>query len=99
MLQFNSSLFIRFLEEITTIQHLIPDSSFNGCGLHSTGRGGRLMIHADGNRYYESNLLHQQLNVIYYCTKNWQEEWGGHFELWDREKKSCVKRFRQPSID
>lgn len=92
LLQFNSSIFIRFLEELTTIPHLIPDISFNACGLHSTGRGGRLMIHADGNRYYKRNLLHQQLNVIYFCTNNWQEEWGGHFELWDREKKSCVKR-------
>jgi len=25
-------------------------------------------------------------------NKDWEDDWGGHFELWDREMKSCVKK-------
>ncbi len=90
--QFHSSLFIRFLEKHMSCSHLIPDPSLKGCGLHSTGAGGRLMVHIDGNRYYIGNLLDQKINVIYYATPEWNEEWGGHLELWDSTASSCVKK-------
>lgn len=92
MLQFNSHTFLRFLETLTGIPNLIPDPSFNGCGLHSTGPGGRLMIHTDINRHPVQDKLHQRLNMIYYVNRDWKDEYGGHFELWDRDVTQCVKR-------
>jgi hypothetical protein len=92
MLGFNSSIILRRLEKTFKIDHLIPDPTFGGCGLHSTGNGGRLMVHIDGNRYFHRNHLHQSLNLIYYTTKDWNPAWGGALELWDSKAEKCVKR-------
>ena len=91
MHEFNSGVFMNFLNVLTGIETLSPDPSFYGCGLHSTGRGGRLMIHADASRH-PNPKLHQILNAIYYVTPDWQEAWGGHLELWNRDASECVKR-------
>lgn len=91
MMQFNSATFLDFLKDLTGLKHIIADPFYNQCGLYSTGRGGRLMVHSDSNRYPEPLMLHQHINVIYYVTKSWKEEWGGELELWDKSKKNCEK--------
>lgn len=89
--QFNSDGFLGFLRIISGKEHIIPDPSLNGCGLHSTGNSGRLMIHTDANRYPIPNFAHQYLNAILYVSKDWNSSWGGNLELWDNECKKCVK--------
>lgn len=89
--EFYSSAFIDFVEQVTGYENICPDPSFFGCGLHSTGRGGRLMVHADASRH-PNPKLEQVVNLIYYVTPDWQEEWGGHLELWDDEARQCVTR-------
>jgi 2OG-Fe(II) oxygenase superfamily len=91
MHEFNSGTFLNFVSDLTGFEKLAPDPWFHGCGLHSTGKGGRLMIHADASRH-PNPKLQQILNLIYYVTPNWQEEWGGHLELWDKKASACVKR-------
>jgi hypothetical protein len=90
MHEFNSGVFVDFLSELTGFKPLSPDPSFHGCGLHSTGRGGRLMVHADASRH-PNPKFHQILNMIYYVTPDWQDTWGGELELWDAELSKCVK--------
>jgi len=87
MAQLNSATFLAFLEELTGTRGIIPDVSYNNCGLHSTGRGGRLMMHTDVNRHPHGNRMHQFLNLILYVNPDWKEEYGGHLELWDRERR------------
>ncbi len=29
------------------------------------------------------------MNVLIYLNKNWEESYGGHFQLWDKEMKEC----------
>jgi 2OG-Fe(II) oxygenase superfamily len=84
---FNSRPMIEFLEGLTAIQGLIPDPYYMGGGYHETGRGGKLGIHADF-RINEQLHLHRRLNVIVYLNENWNPEWGGSLELWDREMKA-----------
>jgi hypothetical protein len=91
MHEFNSGTFIAFLERLTGYKMLTPDPTFAGCGLHSTGRGGRLMVHADKSRH-PNPKLQQILNMIYYVTPDWQDDWGGQLELWDRDMSKCSKR-------
>jgi hypothetical protein len=91
MHEFNSGIFLDFVQELTGYSNLAPDPWYHGCGLHSTGRGGRLMIHADASRH--PNPKFQQIfNMIYYVTPGWQADWGGQLELWDEEAKACVKK-------
>jgi hypothetical protein len=91
MHEFNSGVMLDFVSRLTGYQGLIPDPWFGGCGLHSTGRGGRLMVHADASRHPNENL-HQILNLIYYVTPGWQEAWGGGLEMWCRDAKTMVKK-------
>ena len=44
-----SARFVRFLEELSGIDGLIPDPGYEGSGLHVTGDGGMLKVHHDFN--------------------------------------------------
>lgn len=81
LLQFNSNTFLTFIKDLTNLSHIIVDPSYKGCGLHSTGNNGRLMIHADGNRYPVNRLFYQSINMIYYVTEKWDKNWGGEFRV------------------
>ena len=62
-----------------------------GAGQHEIKPGGLLKIHADFNKHNISGL-DRRLNVLVYLNKDWKEEYGGHFELWDKDMKHCVKK-------
>ena len=94
MYGFQSGIFMDFVSRLTGLSHLQPDPSFHGCGLHSTGPGGRLMIHLDASRHPNKDLR-QVINCLYYCTPDWDEAWGGHLELWsekDGKAQECVTK-------
>jgi hypothetical protein len=89
--QFNSSPFLRFLEELTGITGLIPDPYFFGGGLHQIPRGGKLGIHADFSRHGRLPL-ERRLNVLIYLNRDWKDAYGGHLELWATDMSRCVQR-------
>lgn len=89
-LLFNSAFFLQFLEKLTGIEALLPDPYFIGGGFHESFRGGRLGIHADF-RINQRLHLHRRLNVLIYLNKDWQEDWGGHLEIWDQSMKARVR--------
>ncbi len=89
--QFNSSVFINFLESLTGIDGIIPDPHFEGGGLHQIERGGYLKMHVDFN-WHSRLRLDRRLNLILYLNKNWQEEYGGHLEFWDKDMTRCEKK-------
>ncbi|XGB38807.1 MAG: 2OG-Fe(II) oxygenase [Cyanobacteria bacterium LVE1205-1] len=95
----NSSPFIDFLQQLTSINEpLIPDPHFLGGGLHEIKPGGLLKIHADFCRHYETGL-DRRINILIYLNRDWQEEYGGHLQLWDSDMKRCEKRFFQYSTE
>jgi 2OG-Fe(II) oxygenase superfamily len=89
--QLNSSRFIRVLEALTGITGLIPDPHLEGGGLHQIERGGYLKIHADFNKH-EGLRLDRRLNLLLYLNKDWNEDFGGHLELWTPLMDRCVKK-------
>lgn len=91
MYGFQSGVFLRFLESLSGFSHLSADPHHFGCGLHSTGRGGRLMVHRDASRHPNKDYI-QLINLIYYCTADWQEDYGGHLQFWDGRASRCVKK-------
>jgi hypothetical protein len=89
--QLNSNVFIKFIESLTGFKNLAPDPSFRAGGMHSTGRGGRLMVHNDAASHANPKF-HQTLNFILYLNHDWQEEWGGHLELWNKDATRSEKK-------
>jgi Rps23 Pro-64 3,4-dihydroxylase Tpa1-like proline 4-hydroxylase len=88
----NSEPFLRFLQELTGIKEtLIPDPYFEGGGVHQIKRGGFLKVHVDFHRH-RLLQLDRRVNVLVYLNKDWKDEYGGHFELWERDMSRCVKK-------
>lgn len=88
----NSRIFVEFLERLTGIDGLIPDPYLTGGGLHMIPRGGRLAIHADFNRHRKLRL-DRRLNLLLYLNYDWQQEWGGALELWDKDVKAKEREY------
>jgi hypothetical protein len=89
--ELNSAPFIDFLERLTGIEGLVPDTHFEGGGLHQIERGGHLKVHADFNRHPRTGL-ERRLNVLVYLNRDWKEEYGGALELWSRDMSTCEAR-------
>jgi len=88
----NSEPFLLFLKELTSIERdLIPDPYFEGGGFHEIKKGGFLKVHADFNKL-ENLGLDRRLNVLVYLNKDWKEEYGGHFELWNKKMTKCENK-------
>jgi Rps23 Pro-64 3,4-dihydroxylase Tpa1-like proline 4-hydroxylase len=87
-----SAEFLADLSYITGIPDLLADEELNGGGIHITGPGGRLDVHVDFN-YMESRKLHRRINILVYLNPVWEEQWGGHIQLWDKDVKTCWHSF------
>jgi hypothetical protein len=87
----NSAPFVDELERITGIGGLITDHHLSGGGQHQISSGGFLGVHADFNKHRGMNL-DRRLNVLVYLNRDWDEDWGGHIELWDRSMTRAVVR-------
>jgi Rps23 Pro-64 3,4-dihydroxylase Tpa1-like proline 4-hydroxylase len=84
--------FLADLAHITGIPKLLADEQLVGGGMHLTGPGGRLDVHLDFN-YIESRKLHRRLNLLLYLNPVWEEGWGGHIQLWDKDVTRCTAAF------
>jgi hypothetical protein len=91
--ELNSQAFLGFLEELTGMKGLISDPYFDGGGLHETKRGGHLGVHADFNIHDRLNV-ERKLNLLIYLNQDWEDDYGGQLELWDKQMKACVVRVK-----
>ena len=85
-----SKNFINILEKKFNLKNVEPDWSLFGGGLHESFNGGFLKIHSDFI-YMRESKLRRVLNLLLYLNSNWQKNWGGSIELWDKEMKSSRK--------
>jgi hypothetical protein len=86
---FNSAPVLQFLEGLTTIDSLIGDPYFSGGGFHEIFKGGKLGVHADF-RINEQLHLNRRINMLIYLNKNWDPDFGGNLELWDKGMNAKV---------
>jgi hypothetical protein len=87
-----SPAFLSDLSLVTGIPDLLADEELAGGGIHVTGPGGRLDVHVDFN-YLESRKLHRRINLLLYLNPIWEDQWGGHIQLWDKDVKNCRLTF------
>lgn len=88
----NSQPFLEFLQNLTGIEEtLVPDPYFQGGGFHQIKPGGYLKLHVDFHKHQLMNL-DRRINVLVYLNEDWEEAYGGHFELWEKDKSACKVR-------
>ena len=87
--EFNGRQFLLFAETLTGIDNLLPDPYFIGGGIHLSGPGDFLKIHADFNWHHKLQA-HRRVNALLYLSEDWDESWGGAIEFWDRDMTGPV---------
>ncbi len=90
--ELNSQTFVRFLSDLTSIDGLLADPTLQGGGIHQSERGGYLNIHADFTIHPYRRHWRRRINVLVYLNKDWQDSYGGHLEMWDRQMQRCVQK-------
>jgi hypothetical protein len=97
----NSGPFIRFLQELSGIDHLLPDPHLAGAGIHLSRQGGHLGVHVDFN-WHEQLQAHRRLNMLIYLNPQWQPGYGGELELWScdgsRRERTIEPRFNRAAF-
>lgn len=67
---------------ITGIEQLEGDETLYASGLSMMRYGDFLNPHID-NSHDGKRRRYRRLNLLYYVSPGWREEWGGNLELWD----------------
>jgi len=81
---FQSGYFIKQIQDIVGLNHLIPDPQLHGSGIHVTDPGGYLGRHVDyaiHPKFYKE----RRLNLILFLS-NWNQGDGGELELYDNKE-------------
>ncbi|HEY6504950.1 MAG TPA: 2OG-Fe(II) oxygenase [Chitinophagaceae bacterium] len=85
-----STAFISWLQNTTGISSLETIEDRLGYGLHQGANHSFLDIHIDYN-LHPIKKLYRKLNLIIFVNKQWENDWGGHLELWDADVKNCIQ--------
>lgn len=78
---FQDARIVNLIAEICDIPHPVPDSSLYAGGLSLMGNKQFLQPHLD-NSHDKNRELWRVLNLLYYVTPDWKEEFGGNLEVW-----------------
>lgn len=86
-----SDLMMNWLNELTGIEEtLISDPYLSGGGYHEIKTGGLLKVHADFNKHPKLDL-DRRLNMLIYLNEDWEDEWGGALQLFDKSMETAVQ--------
>ena len=88
----SSAEFLGMISDLMGIPDLLADSDLVGGGIHETNSGGHLDVHVDFN-ILKDKKWHRRLNILIYFNKDWKEEYGGYFDIWDKDVKKCYGSF------
>lgn len=79
---FQDPRIVKIVEEITSLEEMLPDSNLYAGGISLMATGNFLNPHLD-NSHDNDKENYRVLNLLYYVTPEWKEEFGGNLELWD----------------
>ncbi|MCE5359397.1 MAG: 2OG-Fe(II) oxygenase [Acidithiobacillus sp.] len=79
---FQVSQVVSLIQEITGLKDLSPDPTLYAAGVSLMGQGHFLNPHLD-NSHDETRQRFRALNLLYYVTPGWREDYGGNLELWE----------------
>ncbi len=89
---------VRIVSAITGISPLLPDERLYAGGISLMGQGHYLNPHLD-NSHDKDRSNYRVLNLLYYVTPDWRDEYGGHLEVWDngpgQQQRTIHSRFNR----
>jgi hypothetical protein len=85
----HSSRFLRWLEELTGVEKLLPDPHLIGAGYMKSFAGDSLKVHTDFN-WVEETHLHRAVSIIIYFNKDWNVDWGGSLNFYDFKNEALL---------
>jgi Rps23 Pro-64 3,4-dihydroxylase Tpa1-like proline 4-hydroxylase len=83
------------IAQITGLRALEPDVDLYAGGISAMAKGGYLRPHLD-NSHDKDRQRYRVLNLLYYVTPGWQEDYGGSLQLWDEGPRGKPRTF--PSL-
>jgi len=83
----NSEEFYQWIRKVTGVEGLVTTQDSLGSGVHQGADKSFVDVHVDVNMNPEAGLW-RRVNLLVYLNKNWQEEYGGHLEIWDKDMKT-----------
>ncbi|MFN3754748.1 2OG-Fe(II) oxygenase [Flavobacterium sp.] len=78
---FQDKRIVEVIGEICCIKNPIPDDNLYAGGISLMGKNQFLNPHLDNSHDKDRNLW-RVLNLLYYVTPDWEENYGGNLELW-----------------
>lgn len=78
---FQDKRIVDLIGEICQIKNMIPDENLYAGGISMMGNKQFLNPHLD-NSHDKDRQLWRVLNLLFYITPDWEEEFGGNLELW-----------------
>jgi Rps23 Pro-64 3,4-dihydroxylase Tpa1-like proline 4-hydroxylase len=73
---------VALIAEVTGLRELEADAELYAGGISLMTKGGYLRPHLD-NSHDGTQARYRALNLLYYVTPDWREEYGGSLQLWD----------------
>ena len=84
---FQQEKIVKLVGEICGIKDVLPDENLYAGGISAMGNRQFLNPHLD-NSHDKDRQMWRVLNLLYYVTPNWKEEYGGNLELWPNGLKN-----------
>lgn len=89
---------ISLVGAITGLKGLEPDAELYAGGISVMTKGGYLRPHLD-NSHDNRRDRYRVINLLYYVTPEWREEYGGSLQLWDegplKQPRTIDSRFNR----
>jgi len=80
---FQNEKIVSWIQNLIKTNSLYPDKYLYAGGISSMGKGQFLNPHLD-NSHDIKRKNWRVINLLYYITPNWNIEYGGNLELWDK---------------
>lgn len=77
---------VKLISKITGFEELLPDEYLYAGGISMMDYGCFLNPHLD-NSHDKDRKNYRVINLLYYVSPDWKEEYGGNLELWDNGLK------------
>lgn len=98
---FQDERIVHLICEICEIKQAVPDENLYAGGLSMMGYKQFLNPHLD-NSHDKDRELWRVLNLLYYVTPDWKEEYGGNLELWtegmDKKQITIHSKFNRLAV-